>query len=111
MNNHREGSIKFHIYRYLEGKNWTFGGTLCRAIHEICGSKEGVIEKKCRELAIEGLLQRRYVQQDKDGLWVETDSGHGFVQYRKCITPSLPLKTASIQASFDRELSTVKGLH
>ena len=102
MNNHRENSIKWHILQYLEGKDWIFGGILCRAIHEICGSKEGVIEKKARELAIDGKLERHYVKETSEG-WIEVGMQFGVVQYRKCITPPLPLKAASIQASFGRE--------
>ena len=58
----QEGSIKSFILQYLDDKSWVFGGVLCRAIHEICGSKEGVIEKNARELAIDGKLDRRYVR-------------------------------------------------
>ena len=98
----KDGSIKKEIILFLEYKNWCFGGVIGDYIRSILGTKGSTVERKCRELAADGFLERRYVKETK-GDWVEVDMLHGTVQYRISPPVNLPLKTASIQASFGRE--------
>ena len=79
---HRDHSVKWEIANYLQAVNvWVFGGQLCRAIHEITKAKEGVIEKRAREMAIDGEIERRYVK--INGNIIElSDIHHGVVQFR-----------------------------
>ena len=57
-----EKTIKQTIHEHLlkEGASW--GGTICRAVHDILGTKEAVVERRLREMFNEGLLDRCYKQ-------------------------------------------------
>lgn len=68
---------KSDIIKHLEanyGKNWIYGGKLAREIRELTGTKESVVERRCRELVNEGILEKQLVQIDGVGARV--------VQYR-----------------------------
>lgn len=54
--------IKHSIIKYLDGKGFVFGGAIGRAIHDLTGAKEGIVERRCRELAQAGVLERSYEQ-------------------------------------------------
>ena len=68
---------KIDIIKHLEdnyGKDWIFGGRLAREIHELTGTKESVVERRCRELENAGILEKQLVQIEGQGARV--------VQYR-----------------------------
>lgn len=63
-------TIKQIIIKYLEenyGDKWCFGGALARAIHDITGTKESVVERRARELVQSGVLEKQLVQVDGEG--------------------------------------------
>jgi len=58
---------KIEIIKYLKaeyGDKFCFGGKLARAIHELTGTKESVVEKRARELVESGLLEKQLVQKE-----------------------------------------------
>ncbi len=61
-------TIKTEILAYLtrEGPSW--GGTVCRDIHNLTGTKESVVERRCRELVNEGRLEKCYAKVNGKGL-------------------------------------------
>ena len=68
---------KTEIIKHLEenyGKSWIYGGKLAREIRELTGTKESVVERRCRELVNDGILEKQLVQIDGVGAKV--------VQYR-----------------------------
>src|SRR3990167_9852265 len=68
---------KIDIIKHLEdnyGKDWVFGGRLAREVHELTGTKESVVERRCRELENAGILEKQLVQVEGQGARV--------VQYR-----------------------------
>ena len=68
---------KSDIIKHLEanyGKSWIYGGKLAREVRELTGTKESVVERRCRELVNEGILEKQLVQIDGVGARV--------VQYR-----------------------------
>ncbi len=61
-------TIKHDIIKYLEGHgHFVYGGSIARNIHELRGCKESVVERRCRELAEEGVLEKAYEQVDGKG--------------------------------------------
>lgn len=58
----KKESLNHHIIKFLETRGWYYGGTLARAIHDLTMAKEGIIERRCRELSEEGILERSYEQ-------------------------------------------------
>lgn len=61
-------TIPEQIIRYIEEQGgWVWGGTLCRAIHDLSGHKESVIERRARELVEYGFLDKELVQVDGKG--------------------------------------------
>ena len=61
---------KTEIIKHLEanyGKNWCYGGKLAREIRELTGTKESVVERRCRELVNAGILEKQLVQIDGVG--------------------------------------------
>lgn len=61
---------KVDIIKYLEenyGDVWTYGGKLAREVRELTGTKESVVERRCRELVNENVLEKKLVQIDGVG--------------------------------------------
>ena len=61
---------KIDIIKYLEenyGDVWTYGGKLAREVRELTGTKESVVERRCRELVNENVLEKKLVQIDGVG--------------------------------------------
>ena len=61
---------KTEIIKHLEanyGKSWIYGGKLAREVRELTGTKESVVERRCRELVNEGILEKQLVQIDGVG--------------------------------------------
>lgn len=63
----KKEKIKYSIVKYLEDKGFIFGGVIARAIHDLTGAKEGIVERRMRELAEEGVLERTYEQVEGKG--------------------------------------------
>lgn len=62
-------TIKRHIISYLADLQGQFiwGGTLARVIHDRTGHKEAIVERRARELAEAGRIERTYQQVDGKG--------------------------------------------
>ena len=60
-------TINSQIIKYLKenGKSW--GGPMCRKVHEDSGHKEAIIERRARELARARLIIAEYEQVDGKG--------------------------------------------
>ena len=59
-----------HIIKYLEenyGNKWCWAGVLARAIHDLTGTKESVVERKARYLVREGILEKELAQVEGKG--------------------------------------------
>ena len=70
-------SIKQIIIQHLEAeyrKSFAWGGVLARAIHDLTGTKEAIVERRCRELVKSGLLEAIYEKVNGEG--------HSCVRYR-----------------------------
>ncbi len=44
-------STNYEVTKYLDGKDFIFGGQIARDIHFLTNTKESVVERRCRELA------------------------------------------------------------
>lgn len=55
-------TIKQHVLDYLSKEGASWGGVVCRAVHDITGTKESVVERRCRELVNEGRLEKCYAR-------------------------------------------------
>src|SRR3990167_7362385 len=65
-----KSTTKKEIIIYLEqfhGKSFCYGGKLARDVHGITGTKESVVERRCRELVFAGILEKQLVQIDGQG--------------------------------------------
>src|SRR3990167_925757 len=65
-----KSTTKQEIIIYLEqfhGKSFCYGGKLARDVHGITGTKESVVERRCRELVFAGILEKQLVQIDGVG--------------------------------------------
>lgn len=61
-------SIKKCIVQFLEEDgNFVWGGALARAIHDLTGHKEAIVERRARELVREGILEAIYEQVEGKG--------------------------------------------
>lgn len=81
-------TIRNHIIQYLsKGPDW--GGTICRAVHDLTKSKEAVIERRLREMAEEGLLDKCYRQVG--------NTGPHCVRYRLHQKPVIQVKPRKIE--------------
>ena len=61
---------KLQIIKHLEenyGKSWIYGGKLAREVRELTGTKESVVERRCRELVNENVLEKQLIQIDGVG--------------------------------------------
>jgi len=59
----KHDTIKYEIIKYLDTqKYFVFGGAVGRAIHDLTGAKESIVERRCRELVKEGRLERELRQ-------------------------------------------------
>lgn len=46
-------TTKYSIIKWLDGKDFTYEGPICRAVHDITLSKESIISRRLREMADE----------------------------------------------------------
>mgnify|MGYP001561318034 CR=1 FL=1 len=61
-------TIKESIIRYLEEQGGLqFSGKVCRAVAEIHLCKESNVERRCRELEVEGKLERQLADNPSGG--------------------------------------------
>ncbi len=63
----KKESINSNIIRYLEGRDFTFEGSVARAVHDVLGTKEDCISRRLREMYNAGLLEKTYEQIDGKG--------------------------------------------
>jgi len=98
-------SIKSEILNFLNGKDFTFAGIIADHIRETTGAKASVAERKCRELAREGKLERQYAQVERDGKTLFC------VQYRVKIEPeSAPARVQKFAPTAPAKELSVVGL-
>ena len=65
-----KNTIKISVIKYLEEnhRGWVWAGVISRAVHELTGHKESVIERHgLRKLREEGVLEVEYAQIDGAG--------------------------------------------
>lgn len=63
-------TTKDHILQFLITNGPEWGGVVCRAVHDITGTKESVVERRCRELVNESKIQVCYKQVNDKGPFV-----------------------------------------
>lgn len=92
MNNE---TIKSALLLYLRGRDWTYGGTICRDLGPALGHKEAVIERHgLRSQLVKGdnsLIEKRYVDNPNG-------KGAKVLQYR--LRPQFKVIKESGQLSF-----------
>lgn len=56
-------TINYALVKYMDGRDWTYGGTICREVGYTTGHKESVVERHGLRgrLVKDGTLEKRFV--------------------------------------------------
>ena len=62
-------TIPQQIIQYLEENGESWSGAMCRAVHDQSGHKEGVIERRAREMSVASKIISVKAQVNGEGPW------------------------------------------
>lgn len=60
-------TIRFSVVKELDGKGYVFGGKLARIVADLHCCKESNVERRCRELENEEIIERKLVDNPSGG--------------------------------------------